>query len=186
MRRSSTGSSDECGASSANARGGRCGQSCRSHCRRAAKSIAARRADTDMPMSDYIRNLRTMIGTTVLEVPTASVLTFDDEARVLLVRHAEGNDWTTPGGMIEPYETPADAAVREMWEETGLHVALTRIVGVFAGELCTSAYANGDSLSWVSTVFAGRRIAGMPRPDGEETLEVRYFERAETARIACK
>ena len=84
-----------------------------------------------MPMSDYIRNLRALIGTTVLETPTVSVLVFDADDRVLLVRHAEGNDWTTPGGMIEPYETPADAAVRETWEETGLFVALTRIVGVF-------------------------------------------------------
>ena len=75
-------------------------------------------------MSDYIRGLRDKIGTTVLEVPTASVLVFDDRQRVLLVRHVEGNDWTTPGGMVEPYETPADAAVRETWEETGLFVAL--------------------------------------------------------------
>lgn len=139
-----------------------------------------------MPMSDYIRRLRSMIGTTVLEVPTVSVLTFDDAGRVLLVRHAEGNDWTTPGGMIEPYEIPADAAVRETWEETGLHVELTRLIGVFGGELCTSSYANGDKLSWVSTAFAGRPIGGTLRPDGEETLEVRYFERAEILALHCK
>lgn len=139
-----------------------------------------------MPMSDYIRRLRAMIGTTVLEVPTVSVLSFDESGRVLLVRHAEGNDWTTPGGMIEPYEIPADAAVREMWEETGLHVELTRVVGVFGGNACTSTYSNGDVLSWVSTVFAGRRLGGVLRPDGEETLEARYFERAETARVRCK
>jgi 8-oxo-dGTP pyrophosphatase MutT (NUDIX family) len=47
---------------------------------------------------------------------------------VLLVRHVEGNDWTTPGGMIEPLETPADAAVRETWEETGLHVELESLL----------------------------------------------------------
>jgi ADP-ribose pyrophosphatase YjhB (NUDIX family) len=139
-----------------------------------------------MPMSDYIRSLREKIGTTVLEVPTVSVLTFDDRARVLLVRHAEGNDWTTPGGMIEPYETPSDAAVREMWEETGLHVALTRVIGVFGGRLCASTYGNGDRVSWVSTVFAADVIGGALQPDGVETLETRYFARAELASIRCK
>ena len=93
-----------------------------------------------MPMSDHMRALRAMVGPTVLEVPTVSVLVFDAQQRVLLVRHAEGNDWTTPGGMIEPYETPSDAAVRETWEETGLHVALTRIIGVFGGGLCVNRF----------------------------------------------
>ena len=139
-----------------------------------------------MPMSDYIRRLRSMIGTTVLEVPTVSVLTFDERDRVLLVRHVEGDDWTTPGGMIEPYELPADAAVREAWEETGLVVELTRLVGVFGGPLCTSTYANGDKLSWVSTVFEGRRIGGELRPDGVETLDVRYFAADETRALRCK
>jgi len=73
-------------------------------------------------MSPYIQDLRAKIGTTVLEIPTVSIVTLDERNRVLLVRHIEGNNWTTPGGMIEPYETPADAAVREMWEETGLYV----------------------------------------------------------------
>ena len=56
------------------------------------------------------------------------------------VRHVEGNDWTTPGGMIEPYETPSNAAVREMWEETGLYVELTHVIGVFGGEILSSTY----------------------------------------------
>jgi ADP-ribose pyrophosphatase YjhB (NUDIX family) len=139
-----------------------------------------------MPMSEYIRDLRSKIGTTVLEVPTVAVVTLDQDDRVLLVRHVEGDNWTTPGGMIEPYELPANAAVREMWEETGLHVALTHIVGVFGGPLCSSTYANGDQMSWVSTVFGGHPIRGTLRPDGEETLEARYFSRAETRAIRCK
>ena len=141
---------------------------------------------TSMPMSDYIRRLRSMIGTTVLEVPTVSIITFDDEGRVLLVRHAEGNDWSTPGGMIEPYEIPADAAVREMYEETGLYVELTRLVGVFGGGACTSTYSNGDKLSWVSTVFAGTRLRGELRADGIETLDARYFTVDEMTRVRCK
>lgn len=129
-----------------------------------------------MPMSDYVRSLREMVGNTLLEVPTASALMFDARGRVLLVRNADGDVWTTPGGMIEPGETPADAAVREIWEETGLVVALTRIVGVFGGELCTSTYSNGDRIAWISTVFEARVTGGTLRPDHVETLDVRYFD----------
>ena len=139
-----------------------------------------------MPMSEYIRDLRAQIGTSLLEVPTVSVLTFDDRERVLLVRHVEGNDWTTPGGMIEPCETPSDAAVREMWEETGLYVELTHVIGVFGGPLCTSVYSNGDKVAWVATVFGARPLRGVLTPDGEETLEARYFQREATREVRCK
>jgi len=137
-------------------------------------------------MSDYMRHLRSMVGITVLEVPTVSVVAYDETDRVVLVRHAEGGDWTTPGGMIEPYEIPADAAVREAFEETGLYVELTGLIGVFGGPLCTSTYANGDSLSWISTVFAARPIGGTLRPDGEETLDVRWFSPDDVRQVRCK
>jgi 8-oxo-dGTP pyrophosphatase MutT (NUDIX family) len=139
-----------------------------------------------MPMSDYIRDLRARIGNTVLEVPTVSVIVFDEAERVLLVRHIEGNDWTTPGGMIEPYEIPADAALRETWEETGLHVELTHIIAVLGGKPWSTAYANGDKVAWVSTVFGARILSGTPRPDNEETLETRFVARAEIAALRCK
>ena len=139
-----------------------------------------------MPMSEYVRSLRAMVGTTQLEVPTASVIVFDDRERVLLVRHVEGDVWTTPGGMVDPEETPSDAAVREAWEETGLVVALVRLVGVFGGPRCTSTYSNGDRIAWVATVFEARVTGGVLRPDQQETLEARYVSIAEMRTLRRK
>ena len=139
-----------------------------------------------MPMSEYTRALRAKVGHALLQVPTASVIAFDAQRRVLLVRAAEGDVWTTPGGMVEPHELPAEAAVRETWEEAGVFVELTRVIGVFGGPRCGVTYANGDALSWVATVFAARPIAGRPRADGDETLEARYFDRAELDGLSCR
>ncbi|MDB4992698.1 MAG: hydrolase [Myxococcaceae bacterium] len=48
---------------------------------------------------------------------------------VLLVRRANpplAGRWTLPGGKVEPGETPAEAIVREVREETGLAVSVVR------------------------------------------------------------
>ncbi len=53
----------------------------------------------------------------------------DDDQRVLLMheRRDIGSDrshWITPGGGVEPGESLAEAAVREVYEETGLRLPL--------------------------------------------------------------
>lgn len=52
---------------------------------------------------------------------TASAIVFDDHQRVLLVHHNKLQQWLYPGGHIDPNEDPAQAAQREVLEETGLH-----------------------------------------------------------------
>lgn len=44
--------------------------------------------------------------------------------QVMLHRHAKLNLWLPCGGHVEPGELPDDAAVREVWEESGVHVRL--------------------------------------------------------------
>jgi 8-oxo-dGTP pyrophosphatase MutT (NUDIX family) len=135
-------------------------------------------------MSEYMVELRRRVGDRLLEVPSVSVVVRDGRGGVLLVRHENDDAWVTPGGAVEPAEAPADAAVREMWEETGLEVELTRIIGVYGGPEFVVTYRNGDRTSYLMVVFEGRPIAGEPRPDGVETLEVRYFAREEARAVS--
>jgi 8-oxo-dGTP pyrophosphatase MutT (NUDIX family) len=51
---------------------------------------------------------------------TASAVVFDEHDRVLLVHHNKVNLYLYPGGHIDPDEDPAEAAVREVLEETGI------------------------------------------------------------------
>ncbi len=132
-----------------------------------------------MPMSEYMRDLRAKVGTALVQIPAVSLVTFDRQDRVLLVVHGDVRRWTTPGGAVDPLERPADAAVREMWEETGLDVELVGIAGVYGGPEFVTTYSNGDIVSFVTTVFEARVRSGTPRADHDETLDVRWFAAGE-------
>ena len=132
-----------------------------------------------MTLSPYVSRLRAHLGRSRILLPSASVHVFDEQGRLLLVEQAETGEWSTPGGAIELGETPADAALREMWEETGLRVELLGLVGVFGGNDCFVRYANGDETEYVITVFAARVVGGEPRVDGVEISAWRYVSEAE-------
>ena len=51
----------------------------------------------------------------------AGVLVYDDQGRILMVKPTYKNGWDIPGGYVEPDESPAKAAERELVEELGLH-----------------------------------------------------------------
>ncbi|MGW8064339.1 NUDIX domain-containing protein [Streptomyces ziwulingensis] len=56
------------------------------------------------------------------ETTAAGVLLFDERDRVLLVDPTYKPGWEFPGGVVEPGEAPARAGMREVAEETGIHL----------------------------------------------------------------
>jgi 8-oxo-dGTP pyrophosphatase MutT (NUDIX family) len=131
-----------------------------------------------------MQQLRYKVGHDLLVLPSAAVVIHDEHMRLLLCLHSDKNIWVTPGGLIEPGEQPADAAVRETWEETGLLVDVTGILGIYGGQDLMIDYANGDRAAYIGTIFRGRIVGGTIRPDGDEILDVRYFAREELAQTA--
>jgi ADP-ribose pyrophosphatase YjhB (NUDIX family) len=61
----------------------------------------------------------------------ADAAIFNAAGEILLVLRADDQRWCLPCGWVEPHESPAEAAVRETREETGLAVQPTKLVDVF-------------------------------------------------------
>lgn len=133
-------------------------------------------------ISPYIKGLRDRIGSDLLLLPSISVLPRDDDGRILLVRLADGG-WATIGGVVEPDEDPADAAVREAKEEAGVDVVLGPILGAVGGPDFRVRYPNGDETAYVSVVYDATVVGGDAAPDHDETVEVGWFSPAELASL---
>ncbi|HEY8601193.1 MAG TPA: NUDIX domain-containing protein [Thermomicrobiales bacterium] len=56
---------------------------------------------------------------------------FDAEGRILLIQRKDNGRWALPGGIAEIGSTPAEAVLRELWEEAGLRGDVTRLLGLF-------------------------------------------------------
>jgi 8-oxo-dGTP diphosphatase len=125
-----------------------------------------------MPASPYVTALRAHIGHDLLLLPGASAVVRDDRGHILFLRRGDDGRWSLPAGMIEPGEQPADAALREIFEETGIRARVERIGGIAMHD---SVYPNGDHCQYLSVWFRCRAVGGTLRADGDESLEVGWF-----------
>jgi 8-oxo-dGTP pyrophosphatase MutT (NUDIX family) len=110
-------------------------------------------------------------------MPSVAGIVRDASDRMLLVQSRDDGSWSTPGGSIEMTDTPASAVVREVWEETGLLVAPTRVLAVYGGPAFVVQYPNGDETQYVSTMFACEIRGGslLVDGDGDEIRSARFF-----------
>ena len=124
-------------------------------------------------MSELIQGERVARDATLR--PGASVLIFDrGRENVLLTRRADNGLWCLPGGGMDAGESVEETCVRETLEETGLHVRVTRLVGVYTSPNIVIQYAEGNRIQPVAFSFEAE-IVGGELGLSEETTEYGYF-----------
>jgi ADP-ribose pyrophosphatase YjhB (NUDIX family) len=111
-------------------------------------------------------------------VTAAGAVVLDGLGRVLLVRRGRPpgvGQWTLPGGKLEPGETPAEAVLREVLEETGVRTRVVGDLGVVPVEREGYRFAIHEHLL---VPLDGSPGALAPVP-GDDAAEARWFTRGE-------
>ena len=107
-------------------------------------------------------------------VPSANAVVVNDAREILLIHRTDNDNWSLPGGGMEPGESLSDCAVQETLEETGIQVELTGLVGIYTDPRHVILYtSNGEVRQEFSIVYTARPIAGQPRPS-DESREVAW------------
>ncbi|GAB2920201.1 NUDIX domain-containing protein [Rhodococcus aerolatus] len=126
---------------------------------------------------------------------TARVVVLDEDERVLVQRGRDPRDpsrawWTTVGGGVEEGEDGPAAAVRELWEETGLRADAADLVGPVFRRTTDFAFDGVawslDERYWVLRVPAFDAVAAAPTElERRVVTETRWCSAAELRALAA-
>lgn len=130
-----------------------------------------------MPTPEFILELRKHVGTAPLFLSGVKTVVLDDREqprRVLVGKRSDNGQWRLPAGVLEPGEQPAQTVLREVLEETGVRVAVDRLIKVETLPMTT--YPNGDQVQYLSCVFRAHHLSGDPYVADDESTEVCWWD----------
>jgi len=89
---------------------------------------------------------------------------FDQQNRILLCHRRDYDVWNLPGGGLEKGESPWDGVKREVKEETGLGVEISKLIGIY-----TKPNENDIAFSFICNIVGGKITLN------EEADKIEYF-----------
>ena len=119
-------------------------------------------------------------ATSIVVAATAFVL--DHEQAVLLIRRSDNGLWALPGGALDLGESIADTAVRETYEESGIIIRVTGLVGIYSDPNHVIEYSDGEIRQQFSITFRAEPVGGSLQTSSEST-EVGWVSQDDTQRL---
>jgi len=102
-------------------------------------------------------------------VPSVTVAVRDGAGRLLLIRRTDNDLWALPGGGIDPGESVRQAGIRETEEETGYHVRITGLIGIYTDPRHVIVYSDGEVRAQFSICMRGAVTGGAARTSLESS-----------------
>jgi ADP-ribose pyrophosphatase YjhB (NUDIX family) len=112
-----------------------------------------------------------------LRLSVSAVVWRNPERReLLLMQRSDNRHWGLPGGYVELGESVLAAASREVLEETGVQVAVGRLVGVYSDPATmVIEYAAGRRVHAINLCFEAAPVGTGRASTPDETLATGYF-----------
>ena len=123
---------------------------------------------------DFVKYIRKLVGNHKIIMNAAACIITDSQDRILLQLRGDDHTWGLPCGIMEMNETLEETSIREVQEETGLDIEIIRPIGPFYN--MNKTWPNGDEAHVICFVYEGKVIGGKLTIDGEETLDLQYFD----------
>lgn len=139
----------------------------------ALRDIAARMAasHTDTPLADISALFTGQAGYATPKIDVRGAA-FDEQGRILLVREvADAGRWTLPGGWADVNVTPAENVAKEMREESGFDVRVTKCAAVWD----RTRQGHQPQFFSAAKLFYLCEITGGTATPSLETSEVAFF-----------
>src|SRR5689334_20458429 len=105
----------------------------------------------------------------------ARVVLRDERGHVLLIQRSDNGYWSLPAGAMEIGESIADAAARELWEETGLTATGLTPFAAYTGPRHTRTNQWGHTYQLHTTAFRIDGWTGELVTRTDETTDAGYF-----------
>lgn len=125
-----------------------------------------------MPIPDFVVELRRHVGRLPLWLPGVTAVVVRD-GQLLMVKRSDNGAWTPVTGIVEPGENPADTAVREVLEESGVHAVPRRLAWVHVTR--PVVHANGDHAQYLDHTFRMDWVTGEPFAADDESVDAGWF-----------
>lgn len=127
-------------------------------------------------MKGYIQSLRALIGNRKIIHPGARIVIENDLGEILLIRRKDNDQWGLIAGGLEAGEDIQTCIIREVQEETGLHIEQLEGIGISTRpDQETVRYPNGDVIQYFTLVFYANQWSGELQQETSETQEARFF-----------
>jgi len=119
------------------------------------------------------------IGRSVgLKVGCAAAVFDESGTKLLMTRRTDNGQWYLPGSGMEPGESASECCLREVLQETGLRVSISRLIGIYSTPGRIVVYSDENIFQFVSLFFEAT-IEGGSLGLSDETTDYGFYTQAE-------